>query len=52
MIKKWQMAIKFMITIEEGTGVIQKLLVTGFEAKNRDLTSPWVQRPIQMLADS
>jgi hypothetical protein len=33
MIKRWQMAIKFRITIEESPGVIQKLLVTGFETK-------------------
>jgi hypothetical protein len=32
MIKKWQMAIKFRITIEESPGVIQKLLVQPCEA--------------------
>jgi hypothetical protein len=31
MIKKCQMAIKFRITIEESFGIIQKLLVMGFE---------------------
>jgi hypothetical protein len=29
MIKKWQMAIKFRITIEESFVVIQKVLVPG-----------------------
>jgi hypothetical protein len=32
-IKKWQMAIKFRITIEEPIRFIQKLLVVGFETK-------------------
>jgi hypothetical protein len=30
MIKKWQMAIKFRITIEELTGIIQKLLAEAW----------------------
>jgi hypothetical protein len=40
-----------MVTIEEHFGVIQKLLVPGFETKIGNLT-PWAQRPMRMLAAS
>jgi len=39
------LAIKFRITIEEGFGVIQKVLVMGFEAQNlgnvAERLDPW-----------
>jgi hypothetical protein len=37
-----------MITIKERFGIIQKLLVPGFETKIEIFTPPWVQRPIRI----
>ena len=37
-----------MITIEESFGIIQKLLVTGFETKIGIFTPPGFQRPIRI----